>query len=88
MDKFDEWWNREGQYLDPDTSDVPWFDKRRGLAEMAFNAAMAISGNYVSDDPVLPQRFDFVNGRAVWINNDGILETDRKTPTELAASPC
>lgn len=35
---FDDWWSADGQYLDPDTSDVPWFDKRRGLAEAAFAA--------------------------------------------------
>lgn len=35
---FDDWWLADGQYIDPDTSDVPWFDKRRGLAEAAFKA--------------------------------------------------
>lgn len=35
---FAKWWSKDGQYLDPDTSDVPWFDKRRGLAEYAYRA--------------------------------------------------
>jgi hypothetical protein len=37
---FEEWWERDGMYIDPDTSDVPWFDKRKGLAECAFVAGM------------------------------------------------
>lgn len=35
---FDEWWNQEGKYIDPDTEDVSWYDKRKELAEIAFNA--------------------------------------------------
>jgi hypothetical protein len=38
---FDDWWSSDGQYIDPDTSDVPWFDKRRGLAEYAYRAGGA-----------------------------------------------
>ena len=44
---FDEWWSRDGQFIDPDTSDVPWFDKRRGLAEYAFGAGMAATSGEV-----------------------------------------
>lgn len=36
---FDKWWIGVGQYYDPDTADVPWEDKRRFLAELAFDAA-------------------------------------------------
>ena len=70
---FDEWWQREGQYLDPDTDDVPWFDKRRALCEYAYRSALALSGNYVADDSVYPQRVDFANGRFVTLqaNDDG-----------------
>lgn len=35
---FEEWWESEGKYIDPDFADVPWFDKRKALAEAAFNA--------------------------------------------------
>lgn len=42
--EFNDWWSTDGQYLDPDTSDVPWFDKRRGLAEYAFRAARCLDG--------------------------------------------
>lgn len=70
---FDDWWDQTGKCLDPDTSDVPWFDKRKGLAELAFRAALALSGNYVADDSVYPQRVDFANGRFVTLqaNDDG-----------------
>ena len=34
----DWWWGAEGRYLDPDTEDVDWFDKRDGLAKMAYIA--------------------------------------------------
>jgi hypothetical protein len=35
---FDQWWESFGKFFDPDTSDVPWFDKRKDLAEYAFRA--------------------------------------------------
>jgi hypothetical protein len=36
---FENWWEEEGRFIDPDTSDVPWFDKRKELAGLAFVAA-------------------------------------------------
>jgi 8-oxo-dGTP diphosphatase len=33
-----EWWRADGLYIDPDTEEVDWYDKRRELAEMAFIA--------------------------------------------------
>lgn len=33
-----EWWRTEGIYIDPDTEDVDWHDKRGDLAQMAFIA--------------------------------------------------
>jgi len=35
---FEDWWNETGRYLDPDTDDVPWFDKRKELAGIAYMA--------------------------------------------------
>jgi hypothetical protein len=35
---FDEWWAKDGRFYDPDTDDVPWFDKRKELAAVAFTA--------------------------------------------------
>lgn len=67
-DAFEEWWARDGFYIDPDTSDVPWFDKRKGLAELAFAAAYAQSGNYVANDDTFPSEVTFSNGRIVRIN--------------------
>jgi hypothetical protein len=32
------WWASEGRYIDPDTDEVDWFDKRGDLAHMAFVA--------------------------------------------------
>jgi hypothetical protein len=40
---FEEWWNKEGRFYDPDTEDVPWFDKRKELAELAFISGVAQS---------------------------------------------
>lgn len=76
---FDEWWARVGRSIDPDTSDVPWEDKRRALAEAAFDAAIAQSGNYVANDDTRPTTVIFANGRAVRIAN-----TD---PPSLRISP-
>lgn len=64
---FDAWWSQEGQYLDPDTDDVPWFDKRQGLAAFAFQAGMASGGNYTADDSTFPKQFTFANGRIVTV---------------------
>lgn len=36
--KASEWWRGDGQYIDPDTENVDWFDKRRELAELAYIA--------------------------------------------------
>lgn len=33
---FESWWTSDGRFIDPDTSDVPWFDKRKELAALAF----------------------------------------------------
>lgn len=33
-----EWWRSDGLYIDPDTDDVDWFDKRKELALIAFEA--------------------------------------------------
>ena len=67
MESFEEWWNRDGKFYDPDTDDVPWFDKRKELAERAFNAAKAQSGNYVCDDTTFPGLVQFANGHNVRI---------------------
>lgn len=68
---FDKWWQETGKFLDPDTEDVPWFDKRRALAEAAFEAGIetgtARSRNYTADDEVMPESVTFANGRRVRI---------------------
>ena len=38
-DAFMDWWISDGQYIDPDSADVSWFDKRRELALLAWIAA-------------------------------------------------
>lgn len=74
VNQFEDWWTRSGKFIDPDTDDVPWFDKRKGLGLAAFEAAMAISRNYVADDAVNPVQFTFANGRVVTIGDDGVLK--------------
>lgn len=71
--EFASWWHRTGKTLDPDTEDVSWYDKRKGLAEAAFVAAMAVGRNYVCDKECEPTEAEFVNGRKVWIRftNEG-----------------
>ena len=64
---FDKWWQEDGRMLDPDTEDVPWFDKRQALAELAFEAGikcgMARAATYTADDAVMPERVDFASLR-------------------------
>ncbi len=71
---FEDWWTRDGRFIDPDTSDVPWFDKRKGLAARAFIAALAMSRNYTADDDTDPSQFTFANGRTVTIGDDVTLK--------------
>ena len=67
--QFQNWWDNEGKSIDPDTEDVSWFDKRKGLAERAFNTGLelgkAIAGNYTADDDTYPSEVNFANGRRV-----------------------
>lgn len=35
---FEIWWDSTGKYIDPDTDDVSWFDKRKELAGHAYQA--------------------------------------------------
>lgn len=37
---FENWWAVTGKFIDPDSDDVHWYDKRKGLAEEAFCAAL------------------------------------------------
>jgi hypothetical protein len=37
--EFDNWWRTEGAYIDPDFSEVDWYDKRRELCFYAYRAA-------------------------------------------------
>jgi hypothetical protein len=37
----EEWWRKDGVYIDPDTEDVDWYDKRAELAKIAFMAGVA-----------------------------------------------
>lgn len=41
---FEQWWADDGQYVDPDTDDVPWFDKRKELAAIAYAAGRKSAG--------------------------------------------
>lgn len=62
---FDQWWEQTGKFYDPDTDDVPWFDKRMALSRLAFQAGQSASGNYVSDHDTYPKEVRFSNGRVV-----------------------
>ena len=83
---FDEWWSSRGQYLDPDTDDVPWFDKRRGLAEMVWDVAMAQSRNYVADQECEPKSVTFKNGRTVKVK-EGYLEVEAPNADSSQPAP-
>jgi hypothetical protein len=74
---FEEWWSKDGRFIDPDTSDVPWFDKRKGLASQAFDAAMQMSRNYTADDETNPDQIKFSNGRIVTVGDDGSLKINQ-----------
>lgn len=73
---FEDWWQADGKFIDPDTSDVPWFDKRKALAALAFEAAMLVSRNYVADEETAPDQITFTNGRIVTLGDDGSLKVN------------
>ena len=70
---FDSWWEREGQFIDPDTDYVPWCYKRKEFAALAWTAANAASTNYVADHEVYPHVITFRNGRVVAMKGQGHL---------------
>jgi hypothetical protein len=86
------WWNRDGKFYDPDTEDVPWFDKRKFLAERAFDAGVAQSSNYTANREVFPRQVSFANGRVVsvrWDNGEAFLEVESRQQilVTVAAEP-
>lgn len=62
---FDEWWEEIGRSFDPDTDDVSWYDKRRGLAEEAFRAGVARAMNYTADSAESPKQITLGGGRVI-----------------------
>jgi hypothetical protein len=40
---FEDWWEADGRFFDPDFSEVPWFDKRKDLAEYAWHRSGHVS---------------------------------------------
>lgn len=47
-----DWWDKDGRFIDPDESSVPWYDKRHLLAQTAYcegyNAGLAAKGTQAS----------------------------------------
>lgn len=80
---FHRWWVEIGQFMDPDTEDVSWFDKRKSLSQAAYYAGitvgLAVAGNYTADDPVEPTVLTFANGNRVK-NVNGKIVLERVKP--------
>lgn len=58
---FEKWWAEDGRMYDPDTEDVPWFDKRKELAELAFAKGLEV-GTANSQSPSKPKEDAPVEG--------------------------
>jgi hypothetical protein len=54
IDDFQIWWMKDGAYYDPDTEDIPWFDKRKELAAYAWNAAKGSEMSNQSEQVRIP----------------------------------
>ena len=65
---FDDWWLKNAPPCSALTVDVQYKS-----AEKAWEAAMAISGNYVADHEIYPQTIIFANGRIVKMKGQGHL---------------
>lgn len=86
--RFEKWWAEDGRMYDPDTEDVPWFDKRKELALVAFAKGVEIgtawSRNYTTNSAVDPDRIHFANGRIVKLSREtgrlylSVLEGDKR----------
>ncbi|MCU1301988.1 MAG: hypothetical protein JWQ87_2272 [Candidatus Sulfotelmatobacter sp.] len=60
-DDFDAWWAKDGRYYDPDTSDVPWYDKRKGLAEYAYQRGKLVTTRWAESFKPAEPAFDGSN---------------------------
>ena len=87
METFEQWWERDGKFFDPDTDDVPWFDKRKFLAEYAWARARAQSRNYVADEDTMPEKITFANGRVVWLEENKQLGVHHGVYLEVGQLP-
>ncbi|MDR3392459.1 MAG: hypothetical protein P4L77_12080 [Sulfuriferula sp.] len=71
---FRDWWNSQGRMIDPDTEDVPWFDKREALCEAAYDAgksSVKFAGAY-SAQPVAPADGAVVQRKATKLTIAGL----------------
>jgi len=64
---FDKWWQRQNTVAI--NTDSP-----RDIAEKAWEAAKAQSGNYVADTVEAPHKVTFANGRTVQVGAGGSLQ--------------
>lgn len=74
-EKFAKWWEADGQFIDPDSSDVPWFDKRQELAEDAFLAGLEAERERVK--PLIDFWRDEIK-RCDWQKNKAVKKTSLK----------
>jgi hypothetical protein len=58
--KFEIWWRSDGRSIDPDTSDVDWYDKRKELAAEAYRAGLksARENDMAEETPKSPENPD------------------------------
>lgn len=47
---FEQWWSADGLFIDPDSADIPWYDKRKGLAAEAYFAGLSAGSKQVAEE--------------------------------------
>ena len=43
VDDFAAWWAEDGRFYDPDHEDISWYDKRKDLAEYAYQRGKLVT---------------------------------------------
>lgn len=83
--EFDKWWAKQGIFIDPDTEDVSWFDKRKELAGIAFIAGFALANDAL---PIIEAEAEEIRLTAERANREAQLACDLRSSQDEVIERC
>lgn len=83
--EFDKWWAGQGVFIDPDTEDVSWFDKRKELAGIAFIAGFALANDAL---PIIDAQAEEIRLTAERANREAQLACDLRSSQDEVIERC